>query len=170
MTSHSFFAPTALLAAAFILAACSDDSGTSAVDGAAADAPSVLDGDAPALEVRVEAVADGIAEGGTDGTAGVVADGTAEDGTDGMSCAVPRVWRYERAGCGDQAPAPVCGTSVMDACAGAPLCACDGTVLEACEPWGTKPWAYRFSGLFTEAARPTTCDPNMPPVVDGGTN
>jgi hypothetical protein len=81
-----------------------------------------------------------------DGGSGPI-DGTPDapviDGptSDGNACLAPNVWRYEQPGCGPDAPPPICGNGMQDACPGW-ACGCDGEVIGGCD-YFSKPWSAR---------------------------
>jgi hypothetical protein len=61
--------------------------------------------------------------------------------SDGNACLAPNVWRYEQPGCGADAPPPVCGNGIQDACGGW-ACGCDGDTIGGCD-YFRKPWKAR---------------------------
>lgn len=153
----------ACLTLGFLLTACEDDGGASAIDAAREAPPSQVDApietvpsaDGPGVEVAG-------GEAGSEAGGEVAGEAGGEAGAEAGSCSAGLVLRFTSAGCGASAPAPVCGSPTMDACGGHNLCACDGTVIETCEGWATRAWAYRLPGT----AAPASCDPLMMP--DGG--
>jgi hypothetical protein len=113
--------------------------------------------------------------GGAGGTGASGMGGGAGTGGDGK-CNSPDIARYEHPGCGTQAQAElVCGSPGMLGCFRGYICNCDGTIRGFCELWSEKPWAYYAPHLIVgDKTRnyfpdnPTSCDPNKPPPVDGG--
>jgi hypothetical protein len=55
-------------------------------------------------------------------------------------CPAPNVWRYLSAGCGKDAPRPVCGSSIGDGCLRY-HCSCNGQDIGGCD-FVSEPYAY----------------------------
>jgi hypothetical protein len=92
------------------------------------------------------------------------------DTADGASCTEPgRAWHYTAAGCGVNAPPPMCGGDSQDACLRGFFCTCDGVLVGDCDGWASKPWAW-FVRLSAETYNSggQSCDPTHPPAPDAG--
>ena len=77
-----------------------------------------------------------------------------------LVCQAPKVLRYERPGCGDQA-APRCGAGEQDGCAGV-RCSCKGKVIGGCD-YTREPFARYLSPATAQEGQ--DCDPL---ATDGG--
>lgn len=90
---------------------------------------------------------------------------------DALTCRPGLVPRYWEAGCGLNAPAPVCQTSSQDACARARYCLCDGSVAVGCDLTPTAAWAYEIMRVGPEPGSfPDRCDPAAVLKADAGSD